>query len=207
MWTQACSSGVNAAEAGLQPQSETSEKDALTGLLPAAVYDRQLYMGEAPAVLSSCPEVGWLVDCLCLTPLPPGWQKSREAPGDAPQYVCETSGKVYNVPPQFLYFVRLAGSVIYARLFAKETKPWAHAVLKELKSLLAGPQKAWSGPHRDPISGDQFYSCLRTGVSSRENPCTWAVFVAQVVETLLKPLPIQAAFVYCAVARTFFLTY
>ena len=89
-----------------------------------------------------------------------GGKGADGAPGEAPHYVCETSGKAYHEPPQFPYFVRLAGSVIYARLFAKETRPWVHAVLKEINSH-----------------------------ASRENPCTWAAFVVQVVETLLKHFP------------------
>ena len=157
--------------------TEISEKDALTGLLLAAVYDRQLnldgaFHSTAPTVLSSCPEVDWLVECLCRTPLPLGWHRSRGAPGEAPHYVCETSGKAYHEPPQFPYFVRLAGSVIYARLFAKETRPWVHAVLKEINSH-----------------------------ASRENPCTWAAFVVQVVETLLKRFPSTCTRLPCTQIR------
>lgn len=166
-----------------------SEEGVVAKMILGSVYARPLSDEETIAVLSTCREVAWLVECYCQNPVPPGWRKSKVAPGDTPLFACEASGDVTETAPHLEYYARLAEYVIHA-YHKPELIPqlvqWMQHIAREAQTMAAGLQATWTGPHLDPSSGAEYFFCKTTNLSSWENPCTWIMFVACVAERLLQ---------------------
>lgn len=167
---------------------DCTEEAAVTKTMLSEVYCRSFDDAEAVAVLPACPEVGWIVECHCRAPLPPGWRKSKVAPGDVPEYACDATGEVTETPPSFKYFVRLADLAIRVRLddtVAEKAHVIARHILQDAKEQAQAEEKKWTGPHIDPGSQEGFYHNPATGESSWDSPADWAKFLICVGERLL----------------------
>jgi len=173
-----------------QNSAEAAEEEvSATKALLSEIYERRFADEEAWSVLSSCPEIGWLVECYCRAPLPPNWRKSNLIAGEAPRFANEDTGEVTTSPPWFKYFTRLAQLVLRARLVsssAGQAKYLVRTILQETRALAGSLEARWSGPHIDPSTESEYYHCPESGVSVWDNPSSWAKFVVSVAEKLLE---------------------
>mmetsp|Transcript_40343 Transcript_40343/g.63006 ORF Transcript_40343/g.63006 Transcript_40343/m.63006 type:complete len:304 (-) Transcript_40343:4-915(-) len=170
---------------------DITEEFVLTNMMLQGVYNRQLQESESVAVLDQCPELFWLVECHVQNPLPPGWRRSKVAAGDAPMYFCEATGDVIEEPPTMCYYVRfaqIAAHMCYGSMMASQATASLTDIANDATLAARELQLKWTGPHTHPETGDTFYHCPSTGVSSYDDPAGWAIFVRNVATTLSQHL-------------------
>ncbi|CAJ1435864.1 unnamed protein product [Effrenium voratum] len=169
------------------PAGGTAEEFAVASQLLEGVYGRRLDASQALDILQAVPEISWLVECYSMTPADPGWRKSKVAPGDAPLYADEATGKVYEAMPCIRHYMRLAECALNARQKKEESRAAAdlqHHV-QSLYVELRTTEAEWTGPHEDAESKGEYFYNPTTGVSTWERPTNCAKFIISVAETML----------------------
>eukprot|EP00435_Cladocopium_sp_Y103_P021936 s875_g5.t1 len=148
------STAGGAAGAPAMPGS-TAEEFAVASQLLEGLYGQRLEASKAMEILSTVPEISWLVECYCMTPAQPGWRKSKTAPGDVPLYADEASGKVYEAMPCIRHYMRMAELSLTARNVPEKADAAAaqlHHYVQSLQKELKAAEAAWTGPHEDSES-------------------------------------------------------
>lgn len=180
------SSTTPAGSAPAMPGS-TAEEFAVASQLLEGLYGKRLEASKAMEILSTVPEISWLVECYCMTPAQPGWRKSKTAPGDVPLYADEASGKVYEAMPCIRHYMRMAELSLTARNLPEKADAAAaqlHHYVQSLHKEVKTAEAAWTGPHEDSESQGEYYHNPSTGVSIWENPTHCTTFILSVAEQL-----------------------
>lgn len=152
------------------------------------IYGKRLEANQAVDLLAAVPEIGWLVECYCMTPVQPGWRKSKVAPGDVPLYADESTGKVFEAMPCIRDYMRLAECALQARQKPEAAAAAAASLQHHVQSLtvqVRRVQTEWSGPHGDDESQGSYYHNAATGVSTWEDPTHCTKFIISVAEELM----------------------
>eukprot|EP00441_Pelagodinium_beii_P018292 CAMPEP_0197664970 /NCGR_PEP_ID=MMETSP1338-20131121/58957_1 /TAXON_ID=43686 ORGANISM="Pelagodinium beii, Strain RCC1491" /NCGR_SAMPLE_ID=MMETSP1338 /ASSEMBLY_ACC=CAM_ASM_000754 /LENGTH=703 /DNA_ID=CAMNT_0043243711 /DNA_START=36 /DNA_END=2144 /DNA_ORIENTATION=- len=176
-------SGRTAADAGA-----SAEEVSITSSILKGIYGQALTDAQNLGVLTICPEIGWLVECYCRTPLPPSWRKSKVADDDVPVYADENAGETFEEMPCLRQYTRLAEMVLRARQNPEEAETaaaWVRHQMRVQRLEMQRLQAEWTGPHVDPDTQSTYFHNPTTSVSVWENPCNSVMFQVCVAEKLL----------------------
>jgi len=156
--------------------------------LLAAVFGEAMGEEAAVALLEEQPELAWLAHCMQRCPMPLGWASLRaEGPSGVPCYVDLGADRSTSVMPFLEQFVDLARLLGQWRSRPGEADGVIAALASRRDVALAEAKRlrsAWHGPHRDALSGTEYWHCEETGRSSWGDPGAAAEFLAKVAEQL-----------------------
>jgi len=174
-------------------RKEMLEVQGYAQMLLNAACETKLETEAIVALSERQPELAWLARCMQRCPLPPCWTRLDDEGASATQtYLNTADDRTTDEPPLLPQFVELAKHMMSWRRRPRDAAKVSLALqdyrqesFEEARCIRA----QWTGPHLDQATGEEFWHCPASGVSTWGDPGAAADFVARVAERLQQAMP------------------
>lgn len=174
-------------------RKEMLEVQGYAHMLLNAACETKLETEAVVSLSERQPELAWLARCMQRCPLPPCWTRLDDEGASVTQtYLNTVDDRTTDQTPLLSQFVELAKHMMSWRRRPNDAAVVSLALQDHRDDSLKEAQRAreeWTGPHLDQATGEEFWHCPASGLSTWGDPGAAAEFVARVAERLQQAMP------------------